>query len=80
MIETIFSMGITDKNGLYHIWVVGKNGVKVFFSDHESVEGHWTEDICLKAESSDFAFVYESLADLLKDEVVASELEASLLF
>lgn len=77
---TISSMGITQRRGLYHLWVVGYNGVKVFFCDTEAVKGHWTEDICFVAETDDFQFAYESLSTILDNEEIALELEASLLF
>lgn len=73
-------MGITQRKGLYHLWVLGSNGVKVFFCDTDAVKGHWTEDICHIAETDDFSFAYESLATLLDDKTIADELEASLLF
>ena len=79
-IASIASMGITQRKGLYHLWVVGHNGVKVFFCSTEEVNGNWSEDINFKAETDDFHFAYETLATILDDEVVALELEASLLF
>jgi len=80
MIATISSMGMTLRRGNYHIWAVGLNGTKVFFCDTDEVKGNWTEDINLKAESDDFKFVYETLANMLNNETIADDLEASLLF
>ena len=73
-------MGITKRKGNYHLWVIGTNGIKVFFCDTEEVKGNWTEDINLMAETEDFSFAYESLSTILDDEKIRSELESSLLF
>jgi hypothetical protein len=80
MTATIASMGITQRRNKYHIWVIGTNGVKLYFCDTESIEGNWTEDICHLSESDDFRFVYDFMADMMNDKKLMEQLEASLLF
>ena len=80
MIATIASMGITQRRGKYHVWVIGLNGVKVYFCDTDAVKGNWTEDICHLSETDDFKFAYDFMADMMNDEELMEQLEASLLF
>lgn len=71
------SIGLDSHEGKYwHIFAVGFNGTKVFFTEDED----WSEDETKKAESDDFGFVYDILSELLKSEESVSKLESSLLF
>jgi len=72
-LETI---GMVKKHNLWHIFAIGTNHVKVFFTENET----WTEDINLRAESDDFAFVYDVLREIMHDEKIKDDLESSLLF
>lgn len=74
--KTLESIGMSKKNNLWHIFAIGSNGVKVFFTE----DGEWTEDINYRAESDDFTFVYQVLNDIMIDEKIKDDLESSLLF
>jgi hypothetical protein len=78
MTKAVSSFGIGSKKNenTYHIFAIGFNSVKVFFTE----DGTWTEDICFCAESDDFEFVYNELSSILKDKQILEDLESSLLF
>jgi hypothetical protein len=76
----IASYGIGNNNDKtdysYHLFIIGRNGTKLFF--YES--GVWGEDINKRAETDDFIFAYEQMAEMLKDEEMRKHIEANLLF
>jgi hypothetical protein len=80
MLQDMLAMyGIGNNNHKdmkYHIFMLSKTGIKIFFTE----DGDWTEDVCLRAESSDFMFVYQALAKILEDEGIRAKAEASFLF
>ena len=67
---------MAKKKNLWHIFAVGSNSVKVFFTE----DGTWTEDINFRGESDDFSFVYDVLKDIMDDKKIRDDLESSLLF
>ncbi len=67
---------IIENKYQYHIYIIGKNGIKLFF--YES--GTWGEDINQRAETDDFIFAYEQLSSMLDSEDMRNKIEANLLF
>lgn len=69
-------IGCNRQKDKWHIYIIGTSSVKIFLTEENS----FTEDINLRAESDDFQFVYEILANLLSEEKTRDEIEACLLF
>ena len=65
-----------DTNYLYHLFIIGKNGIKLFFYE----DGVWGEDINKRAQTDDFIFAYEQLSSMLNDEEMRHHIEANLTF
>ena len=80
MLPCISSIGLSQRRGMYHIWIIGTNGAKVFFCDTDAVKGNFTEDICHISETDDFKFVYDFMANMLNDADLVEQIEASLVF
>jgi len=78
--KIIASYGVGNNNDnndyKYHLFVIGKNGLKLFFYD----DGSWGEDIKYRAETDDFTFAYEQLGEMLNDEDMRNHIEANLVF
>lgn len=79
--DFIVSAGISnrlskDDGKLYfHLFAIGKNNKKVFFCGD-----YWDEDICNRAESTDFIFVFDEFVKTFETKESRDLLLASFLF
>lgn len=59
-------IGNTISNGkyFYYIWALSKEGKKIYYT----IEEDWSEDICNKAETTDFNFIYDEFKNIFDNK------------